>query len=96
MSKTPFVMPSSPDDIKSIQNAVKEASNSMFRIQSERDLIKDIANTMKDEHNLPASDFKKMVRTYHKAEYQKRVEQNESFNELYEGIMGGVDPDLSV
>lgn len=96
MSKTPFVMPSTEADRKAIQNAVKEASNSMFRIQSEQDLIKDIANAMKDEHNLPPGDFKKMVRTYHKAEFQKRLEQNESFTALYETIMFGVDPDLSV
>ena len=96
MSKTEFVMPSNQADIKDIQNAIKEASNSMFRIASEKDLIKDIAAAQKDKHSLAPGDFNKMVRVYHKAEYQKRVEQNESFNEMYEGIMGGIDPDLSV
>lgn len=96
MAKPEFVMPSSEADIKAIQSAVKEASNAFFRIAAERDLVKEIAKRMKDEHALPPADFNKMVRVYFKSEFQKMTAKNESFNEMYESIMSGVDPDLNV
>ena len=42
-----FVMPTNPSDIQKIENAVKEASNSLIRIESERDLIKEIKERLK-------------------------------------------------
>ena len=95
MSKTPFVTPTSEAALKEIQDAIKEASNAMFRITAEKELIKEIAARMKDEHAMPPADFNKLSRGYFKSEFQKRVDQNESFIELYESIMTGVDPDLT-
>ena len=95
LNVTGFIVPSNPETLKAIQSAVKEASNALFRIQAERDLIKEIAASMKDDHELAPADFNKLSKTYFKGEYQKLVDKNEQFTELYESIMAGVDPDLA-
>lgn len=90
-----FVLPSSAEDRKKIQNAIKEASNALFRIDSEQSLVKDIADAMKDEYSLKPGDFKKMVRVYHSAKYQELISKSEEFTEMYEGILTGIDPSIS-
>ena len=44
---------SSPADRKKIKDALQEISDSMTRIQAERDLIKDIVKEVADTHQLP-------------------------------------------
>lgn len=94
-TKQPFVIPSDKNSIKSIQSAVKEASNSLLRIQAEKDLLKEIAEVVNDEHNLPKADFNRMAKVYFKSEYAKLTNKHEEFNDLYESVMAGVDPDLT-
>lgn len=93
--KETFVVPSTEKDRVAIQNAVKEASNAMFRVDAERTLIKEIAENMKDEYNLKPADFNRMVKVYFKNEYEKVTTKSEEFVELYEGVMAGVDPALA-
>lgn len=93
---TQFIMPSSPADIKKIQDGIKEASSALLRIESERDLIKDISAKLKDEVELPPSVFNKMAKVYFKNEYAKVTEANETFIDIYETVMNGIDPDLAV
>ena len=93
---TDFVMPTSPADIKKVQDAVKESYNSMVRISAEKDLMKDIAAKMKEELGMPPSLFNRMVKTYFKSSFTTETEKAEEFADVYESLMAGVDPDLSV
>lgn len=92
----PFLMPTDKESIQQIQSAVKEASNALFRIQAERELMKEIAAVIKEDHNMPPADFNKMAKVYFKSEYQKQNDKHESFIEMYESVMAGIDPDLTV
>lgn len=80
-------IPSSPEDQKKIFGAVRELSDSMTRAESEKDLQKDIVQRVHDEFGLDKSAFKKLAKVYHKDEYQKQQEANESFETLYETII---------
>lgn len=91
---TNFIMPSTPNEIAQIANAVKEAGNSKMRIEAEQDLIKEIAATMKDEFKMAPKDFNRMVKIYVKQEYAKMVRESEDFQEMYEAIMAKTDPSL--
>ena len=86
MSKS-IVVPSNPKDLERIKNAVKEASDCLLRIDSERDEIKAIAELMAEDLELPKKYFMKMVKVYHKSNYDTEVKTNEEFQELYEAVL---------
>lgn len=79
---------SNPTDRKKIKDALQEISNSMTRIESERDLIKDIKATLFEEYKqfLSKKQIAKMARVYHKQNFQEEVALHEEFESLYEEI----------
>lgn len=79
-----FVLPSDDKSRVTIINAVKEASNSKLRIESEKDLIKDIAAKLKDELCMPPAVFNELVSTYHKQNLAEKQAKAEEFFEIYE------------
>lgn len=81
-----MTIPSSPADRKAIKGALEEISNSMTRIEAERDLIKEaIVNTC-DSFNLNKKTFRRMARVYHKQNFSQEREEHEEFETLYETI----------
>lgn len=89
--KVEFVMPTSPADVLKIKNAVKEASNSMLRIEAERENIKAIREVLKDELGLPNPKFNEITKLYHKQNYSEVVAKDEEKVELYVKVFG--DPE---
>ena len=81
---------SSPTDRKKIKDALQEISNSMTRIESERDLIKEIKADLSEEFKdqLSKKQIARMARVYHKQNFQEEVAQHEQFEMLYEEITG--------
>lgn len=84
---TTVILPTNQKDLDRIKAAVKEANDSLIRIQSERDEIKAIAEVMQEELNIPKKFFNKMVRVYNKASFDKEIKEIEEFEALYETIM---------
>lgn len=80
----------SPEDRKRIKDALQEISNSMTRIEAERDLIKDIKANLFEEFkdNLSKKQIAKMARVFHKQNFQEEVASHEQFEMLYEEITG--------
>lgn len=89
--KVEFVMPTSPTDVLKIKNAVKEASNSLLRIEAERENIKAIREVLKDELGLPNAKFNEITKLYHKQNYSEVVAKDEEKVELYVKVFG--DPE---
>jgi regulator of replication initiation timing len=81
-----MTIPSNPADRKAIYDSMKEISNSMTRIEAERDLIKNAINDICEEQNLSKKTFRKMVKVYHKQNFQQEVQSNEEFEQMYETI----------
>lgn len=81
---------SSPEDRKKIKDALQEISNSMTRIEAERDLIKDVKAALFEDYkdNLSKKQIAKMARVYHKQNFQEEVASHEQFETLYEEITG--------
>lgn len=79
-------MISSPEDRKKIFAAIREISNSMVRIEAERDLIKDIVKDVADNYQLSRKTVNKMAKVYHKQNLSQTVAEHDEFVETYEEI----------
>jgi len=79
-------IPKNPSDRKAIFDCMREISNSMTRIDAERDFIREAINNICDEQNLSKKTFRRMAKTYHKQNFNSEVEQHEEFETLYQAI----------
>jgi hypothetical protein len=76
----------SPVDKKKILEAVREISNSMTRIEAERDLIKETVKEISDSFQIPRKVVNKIAKTYHKQNLTQEVQEHEEFVELYDSV----------
>lgn len=73
-------------DRKKIRDAMQEASNSLIRIDAERDLIKNIITDLNDAYQIPKKTISKMIKVYHKNNFQEEVASADEFETLYETV----------
>jgi hypothetical protein len=79
-------MLSNPEDIKKFKGAIQEISNSMTRMEAERDLIKEIVKDQSAQLQIPKKIISKIAKTYHKQNLTQEVQDHEEFVELYETV----------
>jgi siroheme synthase (precorrin-2 oxidase/ferrochelatase) len=85
---TNVTLPSSPEDRKKIRQALQEISDSLTRIEAERDLIKDILQTVEDNFELPKKYTRKVAKIYHKQNINEVKAENEELETIYETVTG--------
>ena len=78
---------SSEADRKKLFDAIKECSNSMVRMEGEKDLIKNAVADICSQLNLPKKIVNRMVKVYHKQNYDEEVAVHEQFETLYQTIV---------
>lgn len=78
---------SNPADRKKIRDALQEISNSMTRIDAEKDFIKDAVADISDNFKLSKKTVNKLARVYHKQSFNTEVEQYQEFENLYEEVV---------
>jgi hypothetical protein len=77
---------SEPDKEK-LFKIIKECSNSMVRIDGEKDYIREaIADTAKSMQ-LPKKLVARLIKVYHKQNYDEEVAVHEQFETLYETVV---------
>ena len=77
---------SEPDKEK-LYKVIKECSDSMARIDGEQDFIREsIAETAKNMQ-LPKKLVSRLVKVYHKQNYDEEVAVHEQFETLYESVV---------
>lgn len=79
-------IPSSPADRKKIEQAMQEISNSMTRMEAERDLIKEAIKETCDKFELDKKIFRRLAKTYHRRNFSETVAEDEAFETAYETI----------
>jgi archaellum component FlaC len=79
-------IPSSPEDRKKIMNAIQEISNSLTRVEAERDLIKDILQDIEDKFELPKKYTRKIAKIYHKQNFTEVQQEQEELESIYETV----------
>jgi Zn-dependent M32 family carboxypeptidase len=77
---------SNPADRKKIKDAIQEISNSMLRMEAERDLIKEIVKEVSAEHQIPKKILAKIAKTFHKQNLTQEVADHEDFVDLYDTV----------
>ena len=75
------------DERKALKDMIVEGDKCLTRIDSEREALKDIATAASEKFDLEKKIFNKMVRTYHKHEYDSVVEEMDEFQLLYESVI---------
>lgn len=79
-------LPSDPAARKTIKDCMEEISNSMTRIEGERDFIKEAINNTCEEFQLNKKTFRKLVKTYHKQNFSNEVADHEEFELMYQQL----------
>jgi hypothetical protein len=74
------------EDKKKIKGVLQEASNSLTRIDAERDLIKNIITDTSKNFQIPKKTVKKLINVYHKQNFSEEVASHEEFENLYETV----------
>jgi hypothetical protein len=77
---------SSPEDKKRIANAIKELSDSMTRIDAEKDLIRDIIQVTHENHGIDKKHLRKLATIYHKANINEVRTEHDEIETLYEEL----------
>ena len=77
---------SSPEDKKRIASAIKELSDSMTRIDAEKDLIKDIVQVTYENHGIDKKHLRKLATIYHKANINEVRTEHDEIETLYEEL----------
>jgi len=70
-----------------IKKMLAEISNSMTRVDAEKDLIRETIKDMSDQFQLSKKTLNKMARVYHKQNFQQEVAGHEEFEALYEQVV---------
>jgi len=73
-------------DKAKVLGCLQEISNSLTRIEAERDLIKDILQKMQDECDIQKKLGRKLAKTYHKRNYEEEVAEQADFQTIYENV----------
>lgn len=79
-------MLSSPADRQKLLNAIKELSNSMTRVEAERDFQKDAIADAADNLGLEKKYVRKLASVYHKQNMNEILQEQEEIEALYELI----------
>lgn len=74
-------------DRKKLFDAIRECSNSMTRMSAEKDYIKDSIKSVCDDLKLPKRLVNRLVKVYHKQNYDEEVATHEQFEQLYQTIV---------
>lgn len=86
VQSTGVVIPSSASDRQAIKNALQEISNCLTRVEAERDLIKDILQTVQDNQKIPKKYVRKLAKIFHKQNYEELQQEQEDIDSLYETL----------
>lgn len=72
---------------KQIQSALQEMSNSMVRVEAEKDHMKAIAEKILEDCLVPKKDFNKLARIYHASNLAQEAAKSEEFLQFAEAVM---------
>jgi hypothetical protein len=73
-------------DKAKVLGCLQEISNSLTRIEAERDLIKEILEKMQYECEIPKKLSRKLAKVNHKRNYEEEVAEQSDFQTIYENV----------
>lgn len=82
-----LIIPSSPADREKLFKVIKECSGSLARVDGERTYIKESIGSISKELNLPKRIVNKLLKVYHKQNFDEEIVVNDQFQTLYETVV---------
>jgi archaellum component FlaC len=79
-------LPNDPTSRKAIMQCMEEISNSMSRIEGERDFIKEAIINICEKYELNKKTFRKLAKTYHKQNFSKEVMEHKEYEDMYQQL----------
>ena len=80
------MMPSNPADLKKIDVALQQISDSKTRIEAEQGHIKEVVETIHYDFGLEKKLIRQLAKVWHMRNYAEEVTQQEDFQEAYEAL----------
>jgi archaellum component FlaC len=77
----------SPEQKKAIKDCLQEISNSLTRVEAERDNIREIINRMAEEFEMNKRISRKLARIYHKRNIEEERAEQEELNNTYDEVV---------
>ena len=74
-------------DKKELLGVITEISNSMLRIKSEREYIKEAIDAAAEKYNMNKRILRRMAKVYHNNSFTDEVTEMEEFQALYESVV---------
>lgn len=74
------------DNKPKVLSCLQEISNSLTRVEAERDLIKEVLQRLQDEFEIPKKLSRKLAKVYHKRNFEEEVATQNDFVEIYEKV----------
>jgi hypothetical protein len=78
---------SNPADQAKLLNVLRECSGSMTRMEGEKDFIKEAVTNVCKDLQLPKRLVNRLVKVYHRQNFDEEVAVHEQFESLYETIV---------
>ena len=78
---------SNPADKEKLLKVLKTCSDALTRTEAEKDLIREEVKAICEELQLPKRLVARMVKVYHKQNYDEEVAVHEQFETLYETVV---------
>jgi len=75
-------------DKKDILHVIKDCSDSLTRMEGEREFIKEAIIGLNDKHGLDKAHLRKVVNIYYKQNLAEVQAQNTEVEDLYESLTG--------
>jgi len=82
-----LIVPSSTADRDKLFKVIKECSGSLARVEGERTYIKEAIGDICKELNLPKRLVNRLLKVYHKQNFEEETVVNDQFQTLYETVV---------
>lgn len=75
-----------PEEKKAVKGAIQEMSNSMLRIDAEKELMKDIVQVTFEKYGVDKKHFRRLASIYHKSNMDEVRTEFDDVETLYEEL----------
>lgn len=82
-----IIVPSNPKDRQMLKQVLVEMTNCMLRVDSEKEAMKELADSASEKFEIPKKIINKIARTMYKRNYSSLQAENEDFSLLYETLV---------
>lgn len=82
-----IIIPSSPADLKKLKDGIDEITNSMTRVDGEKEYQKEAIEELSEQTGIDKKYIRRLATEAHKDIFEKKSDEQDQFEQLYESVM---------